>query len=146
MAIQQHDGHASIAEDVRWGREELLSMKSEVSALATDVALLLEKERQLAQAEMKEQVGLAAKAAGFGFGAIELAVLAMVFLFLTVMLALSTALPMWLSAFLTLLLITGMAGACGYLAYMQAKRISPLPKRFAQSIKEDLAWARNQMS
>jgi hypothetical protein len=67
------------------------------------------------------------------------------FLFLTIMFALDTALPLWAAALITAAIALALAAVFAMLAMEQFKRFSPVPKRFIRTVREDIQWAKTQM-
>ena len=88
----------AIRTDLRDGKSEVLDLGAEVAGIADDLRNLVRSELTLAKAETKEQVGYAVKVAAWGGIALAAAVVTLVWVALTSTYALSTALPLWLSA------------------------------------------------
>ena len=96
---------------------------------------------ELARAETKEQAKIAARAAGLGVAAFQLAVLAVAFAALTLMFILSGFLPLWLAALITTAVLAIGAYSCGSSAAAMTRQVSLVPKRFLRTIREDFQWA-----
>ncbi|MCC6381519.1 MAG: phage holin family protein [Dehalococcoidia bacterium] len=142
MATAETDG---FGDQLRRGREEVRGLGGELAGLAGDVRAHARSEVELAKAEMGEQAGIALRMAIWGGVALVTAVLALVFVFLTVMFAISVALPLWAAALITTALLLAIAGAAGALAYLRLRQISVVPRRTVRSLKEDVRWARDQL-
>ncbi len=134
-----------VQEQLRWSREEARTLGAQVGDIAADLRDLAALEARLARAEMKEQLALSARNIALGAGALLFSLLALTFAFLTVMFALWVALPMWAAALITTLILLGIAGTAGFLAYDGLRQVKVKPERTLQSIREDMAWARDQM-
>lgn len=132
------DGRTSV-------KPEELSTPELVGSIAGDIASLVRKEVELAQAEFKE--GATAQAAGIGaFVATGvLALLALVFLAAAGAAGLDNVVAPWLSRLIVagvLLLIAGIAVGLGRASM---KRHPLAPKETARRMKEDVEWARAQL-
>src|SRR5438128_2484839 len=138
MAIEQKP---NIGENLESAKREANSLAGEVSSLADEFLASARLEGELAKAETREQAKVAAKAAGFGIAAFELAVLAVTFAALTFMFILSVFLPFWLAGLITTLLLAPGAYLCWSSLADSARQFSPIPKRFLRTVKEDFRWA-----
>ena len=143
MAIDQE--RPSLTERLRSTREEVSGLGAEVAEIASDLRLLAQKEVELGVAEVQEQIGYAAKGAGLGVVTFLLADMGAIFAFLTLMFALDTFLPLWAAALITTLLILVLAGLALAMTLSQFKKLSLKPRRFLNSLQEDMEWARTQM-
>lgn len=145
MAAETNGGRSSLGDQFRTARDEAMGMRDELSGLAAEMRRLFQMEAELAQAEVQEAKGHATKGAAFGAIAGLIAVIMLVFLFLTIMFAIDTALPLWAAALIT----TGIAGLIaalfGLMAKMQIRSFSPVPKRAIRTMQEDIQWAKSQM-
>ncbi len=140
------NGHnETLTEELKRGREEARELGAEVADIVADLRTLGQKEAQLAQAEIREQLMRSVRGLAAGATAAILGLLLLTFLSLTVMFALWVVLPMWASALIVSLGLAALAAIGGALAYAQIKRITVVPKRTVNSIREDLEWARSQM-
>jgi uncharacterized membrane protein YqjE len=137
------NGHLS--EQLRAVREEASSVRGEVTGIASDLQRLLRMEGELAQAEMREARSRASRGAIFGAIAGLLGIITLVFLFLAIMFALDTELPLWAAALITTGIAALLAAIGGMMASQQFKRFSPIPRRAIHEMQEDLSWARSQM-
>lgn len=135
----------SLGDDLRRGRDEARGLGEEAGQIAQDLRDLLRSEVQLAKAETREQINLAIRSAIWGAVAALCALLALVFVALTIMFALWVVLPMWLSALIVTAGLFVIAGLAGLMAYARIKQISVVPKRTVSSLKEDVAWAKAQL-
>jgi uncharacterized membrane protein YqjE len=106
---------------------------------------LIRSEMRLAKAELSEEGRRAAKAAAvLGAGAV-LGFYMLGFGLLTVVYALTTALPPWLSS-LIVSIVAGMFAAALILSGAQRlKKIHPTPERAIESTKETVRWVKSQL-
>ncbi len=124
-----------VQEQLRWSREEARTLGAQVGDIAADLRDLAGLEARLARAEMSEQLALSARNIALAAGALLFSLLALTFACLTVMFALRVALPMWAAALITTLILLGIAGAAGLLAYggrCPARTAAPRRKRMAR--------------
>jgi uncharacterized membrane protein YqjE len=142
LAIRR-DG--SISEQLSAVRNEAMSMRGEAAAIASDFQQLMKMEVELAQAEMQEARGHAMKGSIFGAMAAEYAMLMSVFLFLAIMFAIDTALPLWAAALITTGIAALVASIFALLARSEMSKFSPFPKRAMRAMQEDVKWARSQI-
>jgi hypothetical protein len=115
-----------------------------LSAMTSDLGLLVRKEMELAKVEIKEEVGRAGKAAGAFGGTAVTAYFALLFLSFALALGLSALMPDGL-AFLLVGLLYGAASAVLFLQGRdRAKDLNPVPEQTVETLKEDVAWAKAQ--
>ncbi|OAI38967.1 hypothetical protein AYO38_08620 [bacterium SCGC AG-212-C10] len=127
-------------------REEVIEISGDVGTIGGELRELARAEARLAAAETREQVGVVARLSVAGGIAVVFALLASVFMFLTVMFALDLVLPLWAASLITTLAIVVLLAMSALYARGVAKRISPMPKRTIASIQEDIKWARQQLT
>ena len=143
MALSATNG--SLTDQLRAVRDEAMSVRGEASSIATDLQQLMRMEVELAKAEMQEARGHAMKGAALGALALELGMIMSIFLFLAVMFALDTAMPLWAAALITTGIIALIAGILAFLARSQISKFSPTPKRAIRTMQEDIQWAKSLM-
>ncbi len=134
------------ADDIKSAREEIYRLRDEFAGIAGEVRDLLRLEAALARAELEEARGYAVRAAGFGAGAAVIGFIAAVLFFLTVMFALDTAFHLWLAALITTAIAGMLALILAVVARSQVQRVSPAPRRFAQTIREDREWLKSRLN
>ena len=139
------DRNRSLSEQLRDARDEVTSMRGDAGQIAGEFQRLAQMELELARAEMQEARGHATRGTLFGAMAAEYALLVSLFLFLAVMFALDTAMPLWAAALITTAIVAVVAALFGLLAKQQWSRFSPVPRRAVATVKEDIQWARNQL-
>src|SRR6185437_7616226 len=108
----------------------------EMAGIAGDLRQLAATEVELAKAELGEQVGLARNIAIAGGIALVAAMLGLVFVFVTIMVALAAVMPWPAAALITTVLLFGIAGVGGLLVYTWFKRLTVVPKKTISSVRE----------
>jgi uncharacterized membrane protein YqjE len=118
------------------------STRGLVAEAVEQAGRLVQKEIELARRETAESLRAAVGAAVFGavavFGVMAFLVMAVV----TVVVAVA---PHWAAALGFAVLFLAVAAAGGVMAMGRARRISPL-QQTAQTIKEDVEWAKRQLT
>lgn len=141
---------ASIAEEpirqqVRRGMDEMQGVREDLSELAKGLGELAQKEAELARAEVNRQVPMGIGAAAFASVAAASGLVALIFFGLAGMWALAEVLDLWASALIVAGVFTGLMIWAVAMAWLFFKAIDP-PRRTIQSVREDLKWARHQLS
>ncbi len=116
-----------------------------VQSIAADSATLVRKEIELARQEMMEGVAAKAKGAAAFVAAAGLALLALIYLGVSLAAALRIVLPAWAAWLATggaFLLLT--LGAVAFGA-VRMKTSSVSPQEATRTVKEDVKWARAQL-
>ena len=118
------------------------STKTLVSEAVEQAGRLVQKEIELARREVAESLRAAVGAAVFGavavFGVMAFLVMAVV----TVVVAVA---PHWAAALGFAVLFLAVAAGGGMIAMQRARRISPL-QQTTETIKEDVEWAKQQLT
>jgi hypothetical protein len=122
------------------------SMGELFKQLSNDLSELVRQELRLAQAEMTQKGKRAGLGAGLMGGAGFLALLAAGALTTCVIAALATVMATWLAA----LIVTVVYGAGAALLALIGKNpvaeaTPPVPAKTAESVKEDVQWAKTQL-
>ena len=131
-------------EEVPAGSAEDRSTIQVVKSIASDSATLVRKEVELAKQEIQESLMARIKAAG-AFGAAGMIAFLGVLCGLTsVIAALSTEFPVWLSA---LIMMGALFAIAGIAALVGALRKKPpiAPTETVRTVKEDVEWAKTQL-
>jgi uncharacterized membrane protein YqjE len=139
------DSQRRVSDRFRDVKDEAMSMRGEATEIASELQQLVRMEMELAQAEVQEAKQHATRGTMFGAMALELAMLMSVFLFLAIMFAIDTALPLWAAALITTGIVALLAAILGLLAKQQWSKFSPMPKRAIRTMQEDLKWAKSQI-
>jgi|SRR5579884_700066 len=109
-----------------------------------DVQSIMRSEVLLARIETKEEVGKAAAASKLLVIAGVVGLFAAAFALVTVFQALCLVLPAWLSALIICVVLGIIAGGMASAGIAQWKRFHPVPPKTAETVKENVQWARNQ--
>ena len=125
--------------------DEAAAVREEFVAIGRDARELARGEVELARAEMREQFQAAVRGAIFGGIALVAAMLALVWVFVLEMLILDEVMPLWAAALITLATLAVLAAVVGLLAYGQFKRVTVVPRKTVNSVKEDIRWLKDQM-
>jgi uncharacterized membrane protein YqjE len=134
-----------LKEDLRRSRVEAQALGGELGDIAADVRFLLQKEAQLARAEVQETLNTAVRSLIWGGIAAFLAVPLVMFVFVTLMLALDTAMPLVAAAAITTGVILLLVAIAGALAYSRIKSMNVKPERTVKSLQEDIEWAKTRI-
>jgi uncharacterized membrane protein YqjE len=113
--------------------------------LSDHTTTLVRQEIELAKAELGEKGKKAGLGAGMFGGAGLFAVLALAALTTCVIVALDSAMPLWLAALIPAVIY---AAAAAVLALQGRSKVQeagpPVPEQTAESVKEDVQWAKTQ--
>ena len=143
MALSQH--WSTFGDQFRHTKDEASVVRGEISSIAAELGELLRMEAALAKAETDEAKAHATKGATFGAVGGVFGLITAIFLFVTIMFGLDEVLPIWAAALITTLIALALTGVFMMMARAEMKQFSPAPKRFFQSIQEDLQWAKTQL-
>lgn len=135
----------SLTDQLRTARDEAMAMRGDVMGIATEMQRLLQLEMELAKAEVDEAKGHATKGTAFGAMAAILGLITSVFLFLAIMFALDTLLPIWAAALATTGIALLLTAIFGFMAKQQISSFSPVPRRAIRTMQEDIKWAKSQI-
>lgn len=105
---------------------------------------LLRGEIRLARAEIKEDLLDAGKATATLAAGGVLAVMAIGFLLLAAVYGLSLTMPSWAAALIVGLVVGVVAAGLLVVGRDRLKQLNPTPDQTIQSLKEDVAWVREQ--
>jgi uncharacterized membrane protein YqjE len=117
-----------------------------VGQLTEDFSRLVRQEVELAKTEIKEEVSKAAKGAGMLGGAGVAGHLLLLFLSLTVMLALGNLMDLAWAALIVTVLWGLVAAVLAALGRKRLKTVDPRLDQTAESLKEDARWVKGQSS
>ena len=115
-----------------------------VQDVVRDVGDIVRSEMQLARAEVTRELQKAGKAGGYFAAAGVCGLMAAACLVTCVIAALALAMPVWLAALFTCLFLACIAGAVYAGGRSKMKTVHPVPERTVESIKENLAWAKQR--
>ncbi|MEX2445976.1 MAG: phage holin family protein [Dehalococcoidia bacterium] len=134
-----------LAEDWRRTQAEMRGLGSSIGRISDELRVLMQRERELAGAEVADSADAARRAGMWGSVAAVMGLMALVFLGLTMMFALSIVWELWLAALATMAVFAVIGAIAAWLARRQFKEFSLVPTRTLQSIQEDMKWARGQI-
>lgn len=135
----------SLSEQFTEMRDEAMAMRGDVNSIASEVQRLLQMEVQLAQAEMQEARQHAMRGTMVSGAAAVFALIMSIFLFLAIMFALDTLMPIWAAALATTGIAAGVAILFAMLGMQQWRSFSPVPRRTIRTMQEDVRWAKSQL-
>ncbi len=126
------------------GRPEHEGIAAAVKQLSEDVGILIRKELELARSEMMSK----AKTAGVGAGMLSASaitgLLTLGSLTALLIIAISLALPTWLSALIVTALWAAVTAVLALSGKNRIQNAGPLvPEQTIQQVKEDVEWAQN---
>lgn len=134
-----------LGDQLRAGRKEVRDIGEELAGITEDFRQLARTEAELAKAEMSEQLHHAIRMALWGGIALLGVFITLFFAGMTLMYGLAVALPLWVAALVTTLILLAVVGTMAFLARAELKAISIVPKRTLRSFQEDVRWAKAQL-
>lgn len=134
-----------LKEDLRRSRDEAQALGQDLGDIATDVRFLLQKEAQLARAEMQETLNHSLRSLMWGGIAAFLATPFVIFAFAALMFGLDTVMPLVAAAGITAAVIVALMAIAGAIAYSRIKQINVKPERTVKSLQEDIEWAKTRI-
>ncbi len=151
MAVQQRADPLSqpeadgLADEWRRVRAEARSIGSAVAEVSDELRVLVRREGELASAEVADTISAARQVGMWGVLGALCGLMALLFVGLGLMYALSLALELWAAALITAGVFALGAGMALMLARRHLADANPIPRRTLESIQEDVKWAREQM-
>ncbi len=115
------------------------------SELSKGMSTLVRQEVQLAKTEISEKVSNTVKNVGLLVAGGTIAFVGFQALVAAAILALARVLPGWLAALIVALVLLVIAGILATKGLATLKKQSPVPRQTAETIKEDVQWAKQQM-
>jgi uncharacterized membrane protein YqjE len=116
------------------------AIAARLDRLSTDLVELIRDEVALAKQEMAEKARAAALGVALAAGAAMLGSAGLILLLVVVVLALSTAMPLWLACSLVAVGTLTTAAVLGLTAIGILRRVSPVPERTIAGIRGDVEW------
>jgi hypothetical protein len=114
------------------------------STLANQTSTLVRQEVDLAKTEITQKVTRAGRGAGtIGAGAV-LALGGYLALVATLIIVLDLFMPLWLAALVVGALLAGIGYALIQQGLNALKRVDPTPRQTIATLKDDVAWAKEQ--
>ena len=115
-----------------------------VKELAGQTSTLVRQEIQLAQAEVTSKGKLAGRGAGMLAAAAVAALLALIALTACLIVALDTAVPLWLAALIVTLLWGVIGAVLATRGRTELQQATPPVPQTVETVKEDIQWAKTQ--
>jgi uncharacterized membrane protein YqjE len=115
-----------------------------VKDLAGQTSMLVRQEIKLAQAEVTEKGKVAGRGAGMLAGAGVAALLMLATLTAVLVVALDSALPLWLAALIVTLLWGVVAAVLAQSGRKALQAATPPAPQTVETLKEDIQWAKTQ--
>jgi len=115
-----------------------------VQDILRDVQEVIRAELRLARAEMTEKARSAGKAGGLLGGAAIAGLLAAISLVAACIAAMALVMPVWAAALIMTILLGAAAGAAYAAGRAKLKTVTPVPEQTVQTLKEDVALAKNR--
>jgi uncharacterized membrane protein YqjE len=113
--------------------------------LSMQTSTLVRKELELARAELTEKGKQAGMGAGMFGGAGVFAVLTLGLLAATLIVALDTAVPLWLAGLIVTVVYGAVAGVLALVGRSKTQEAAPpVPEQAIESTKEDVRWAKSE--
>jgi Flp pilus assembly protein TadB len=123
---------------------ETRSLGEIVQDILRDVQEVMRSELRLARAEMTDKAKQAGKAGGLlGVAAVAI-LMGLACLTAAAIAALALAMPVWLAALIVGVLLGCIGGAAYAGGRARLRRVKPVPERTAQTIKDDVEWAKQR--
>jgi hypothetical protein len=116
------------------------------SELAHETATLVRHEVSLAKVEMTAKVRTAGYDAAQVAAGGGIAMLGALALLAALILALGTVIPLWASALIVGLVVTGVGAFLAVRGLRAFKQLDPVPRETVQTLKEDRQWLKEQVS
>ena len=115
-----------------------------VKELAGQTSTLVRQEIQLAQAEVTSKGKLAGRGAAMLAAAAVAALLALIALTACLIVALDTAVPLWLAALIVTLLWAVIGAVLATRGRTELQQATPPVPQTVETVKEDIQWAKTQ--
>lgn len=113
-----------------------------VSGVAADMSTLMRQELELAKAEVKAEAAKAGKGAGMLGGAALGGYFALLFASVALMYLINLAIPLGWAALVVAVLWAVIAAVLAVQGRTTLKNVSPAPTQTAETLKEDVQWAK----
>lgn len=136
----------SLWDTLQRGATDLRSVSEELPGIVAEVQGLAKSDIELGMVELQETASQTGNALVMAVVGVVLADIGLVFLFMTVMFALSTAMELWIAALITTAIIAGLSFVAIRIAMARFQTISPVPQRFVRSVGKDISWLKSQMN
>ncbi len=128
-----------------WQSNDRASFGELIQDIVSNIQGLIRSEFRLAKTEIREDATAAGKAAGVLLAGMALGFFGLGFLLLTAVYALNIVLAAWLAALIVGAAVTVFAAILAGVGYGMLKRINPAPEQTVDTVKEDVAWVRQEV-
>jgi len=137
--------------DVRTGSSQVSSSNDAslgelIGRMSQDLSTLMRKELELAKLEIKEEVGKAGKGAGMIGGTAVAGLLGLTLLSFAAAWGLAEIMPTGFAFLIVGLIYAIVAGGLFIAGRNELKNVRPVPEQTAETLKEDVQWAKQQLS
>lgn len=122
------------------------SIGSVIGDAISNLQEIVRSEIQLAKTETREEAASAMRASGMLVGGVIAALYALGLFLLAVAWALSEFMELWLALGIVFLVMAVIAGVLIMIGKSRLSEINPKPEQTMETLKEDVAWAKRQMS
>ncbi len=143
MSEQTFSG--SSRHDRAWQGGDSASFGELIQDIVSNIQGLIRSEFRLAKTEIREDATAAGKAVGVLVAGMALGFFGLGFLLLTAVYALNIVLAAWLAALIVGAAVTIFAAILAGVGFGMLKRINPAPEQTIDTVKEDVAWVRQEV-
>ena len=128
-----------------WQGGDRASFGELIQDIVSNIQGLIRSEFRLAKTEIREDATALGKAAGILVAGLALGFYGLGFLLLTAVYALNIVLVAWLAALIVGAAVTVLAAVLAGIGYGKLKQINPAPEQTVDTVKEDVAWVRQEV-
>ncbi|MGA7672812.1 MAG: phage holin family protein [Nitrolancea sp.] len=128
-----------------WQGGDRASFGELIQDIVTNIQGLIRSEFRLAKTEIREDAAAAGKAVAVLVAGVALAFYGVGFLLLTAVYALNIVFSTWLAALIVGAGVMVFAAILVGIGYGKLKSINPAPEQTVDTVKEDVAWVRQEV-
>jgi uncharacterized membrane protein YqjE len=129
-----------------WQSADRTSFGDLIQDIVSNIQSLIRSEFKLARSEIKEDASAAGRAIAVLMAGLAFGFYALGFLLLAAVYALGLVLAAWLSALIIGAAVLVFAAMLAGIGYGMLKQINPKPERTVDTVKEDVAWVKREVS
>lgn len=122
------------------------SIGSVIGDAISNLQEIVRSEIQLAKTETREEAKSAMRASGMLIGGVIAALYALGLFLLAVAWGLAEFLDLWIALGIVFLVMAVIAGVLIMVGKSRLSQVNPKPEQTMETLKEDVAWAKRQMS
>jgi len=126
-------------------RQDERSLGELFSELAGETSALIRNEMELAKVEVTQKVAHAGRDVALIAAGSALAYAGLLALIAAIMIGLDKFIPLWLSALVVGLVVIGIGYFLVQKGLTALKKLDPTPRQTIETLKEDTAWAKEQI-